>query len=250
MLRSTLFNACFYLWTAGLALLHAPLVLLVGRRFLVRSLHVWSRGVVGLMRVTAGITLEVRGQERLPSGPAIVAAKHQSAFDTTVWHHLLPDPAIVLKRELMWIPIYGWIAYRLRMIPVDRRAGSKAIRGMVKAAEAAAAQGRHIVIFPQGTRVAPGVPAEAAPYHPGTAALYARLGLPVVPVALNTGLFWPRRSFRRRPGRMVIEYLEPIPPGLGRDEFQATLAQRIETATRRLEAEAMAAGVRPASVPA
>jgi 1-acyl-sn-glycerol-3-phosphate acyltransferase len=238
MLRSALFNAGFYLWTVVMALGHLPLLPFVGRGFLVYSLDFWARSIMALMRVTCGIRLEVRGQANLLPGPAIVASKHQSAFDTLVWHHLLPDPAIVLKRELTWIPIYGQIAMRLQMIPVNRGAGSKAVRTMVQGGKAAVAAGRHIVIFPQGTRTAPGSGTEQNPYHPGTAALYGRLKVPVVPVALNTGLFWPRRSFRRFPGTMLIEYLEPIPPGLGRAEFQALLQDRIETATRRLEAEA------------
>lgn len=240
MLRSALFNTCFYVWTVALAIAHAPFMYLVRRETLVRTLAFWSRSVVAIMRATCGIELEVRGLANLMPGPAIVASKHQSAFDTLVWHGLLPDPAIVLKKELTWIPIYGQLAVRLQMIPVDRGAGGAAIKAMLRGADVAAAQHRHIVIFPQGTRTAPGTTVEQVPYHPGTAALYGHLKVPVVPVALNTGLFWPRRTFRRYPGTMVIEYLEPIPPGLPRAEFQALLTERIESATRRLEAEAAA----------
>lgn len=238
MLRAILFNAAFYVWTVGMAIGHLPLLAFASRGVMVRSLRFWSRSVAAMMRATCGIRVEVRGQHNLLPGPAIVASKHQSAFDTLVWHQLLPDPAIVMKRELTWIPIYGQLALRLQMIPVDRGAGSKAVRSMVQGAKAAVAAGRHIVIFPQGTRTAPGVGTAEKPYHPGTAALYGQLKVPVVPVALNTGLFWPRRSFRRHPGTMLIEYLEPIPAGLGRAEFQALLEQRIEAGTRRLEAEA------------
>ncbi len=240
MLRSALFNACFYVWTVGLAILHAPFMYLVPRSFLVRTLAFWSRSVVSIMRATCGIGVEVRGAERLVPGPAIVVSKHQSAFDTLVWHGLLPDPAIVLKKELTWIPIYGQLAKRLQMIPVDRGAGGAAVKAMLRGAESAAKQNRHIVIFPQGTRTAPGTTVAQVPYHPGAAALYSRLKLPVVPVALNTGLFWPRRTFLRFPGTMLIEYLEPIPPGLPRAEFQKLLEERIEGATQRLEAEAKA----------
>jgi 1-acyl-sn-glycerol-3-phosphate acyltransferase len=240
MLRAMLFNASFYVWTVSLAIGHLPLLPFVSRDVLVRTLDFWARSVTAMMRAMCRIEVEVRGQQHLLPGPAIVAAKHQSAFDTLVWHHLLPDPAIVLKKELTWIPIYGQIAMRLQMIPVDRGAGSKAIRDMVQAARAAVAAGRHIVIFPQGTRTAPGLPVAERPYHPGAAALYNQLKVPVVPVALNTGLFWPRRSFRRYPGTMLIEYLEPIPPGLPRAQFQAVLEDRIEAATARLEAEAKA----------
>jgi 1-acyl-sn-glycerol-3-phosphate acyltransferase len=140
-----------------------------------------------------------------------------------------------MKKELMLIPVYGWLARKQRMIPIDRKAGASALRGLLRAAEAAKGEGRQIVIFPQGTRVAPGAD---APYQPGVAALYARLGCPVVPVALNSGCFWPRRSFVKYPGRIVIELLEPIPPGLAKGAFLAELERRIETATARLEAEA------------
>ncbi|HEX9569826.1 MAG TPA: lysophospholipid acyltransferase family protein, partial [Rhodospirillales bacterium] len=189
----------------------------------------------------AGIGYEVRGRERLPEPPCILAVKHQSAWDTLIWHLIADDPAIVMKRELLALPIYGAYCRKTEMIAVDRKAGASAMRAMLEAARAAAAAGRPIVIFPQGTRTAPGTPTAAAPYLPGVSALYRGLGLPVVPVALNSGLFWPRRSFLRRPGRIVLEYLEPIPPGLPRAAFMAELEGRIETATRRLEVEARGA---------
>ncbi|MEQ9640089.1 MAG: lysophospholipid acyltransferase family protein [Alphaproteobacteria bacterium] len=240
VVRSALFNAAFYVWTVGLAIAHLSFMFFVRREVLARTLAWWSRSVVAMMRATCNIVLDVRGRDNLVPGPAIVVAKHQSAFDTLVWHALLPDPAMVLKKELTWIPIYGQLASRLQMIPVDRGAGGAAIKSLLRGGETAAKQGRHIVIFPQGTRTAPGTPVEDVPYHPGATALYSRLKLPVVPVALNTGLFWPRRTFLRYPGTMVIEYLEPIPPGLPRAQFQTLLEDRIESATRRLEAEAEA----------
>jgi len=197
----------------------------------------WARGVIFLMGHTAGIHVEYRGLEHRPEGAAIVAAKHQSAWDTLIWHILLDDPAMVLKRELLLIPIYGWLCRKTRMIAVDRKAGPKALRVMLDDAKSATARGRPIVIFPQGTRTSPGTLVEDVPYLPGVSALYRSLDVPVVPVALNSGFFWPRRQLMRHPGTIVLEFLEPIPPGLRRKEFDAQLQNRIENATSALELE-------------
>ncbi len=232
-LRSLAFNAAFYLWTAILAVAFLP-ALVLPRLAIVAGQRLWIAVNLRFMRRLAGIAVEIRGREHIPSGAAIVAAKHQSAWDTTMWHMVLRDPAVVMKRELMWIPIYGWYAAKSGMIPVDRKAGTRAMRAMLRAARRARDNGQQIVIFPQGTRVAPGT---ARPYHPGVAALYTNLDIPVVPAAVNSGLFWPRRSFLRWPGTILLEFLEPIPPGLDRAAFMAELEQRIETANRRLETE-------------
>lgn len=232
-LRSLAFNAAFYLWTATLAAAFLP-ALVLPRLAIVAGQRLWVAGNIRFLRRLANIAVEIRGREHIPAGAAIIAAKHQSAWDTTMWHMVLADPAVVMKRELMWIPIYGWYAAKSGMIPVDRKAGTRAMRVMLRAARRARDNGQQIVIFPQGTRVSPGT---VSPYHPGVAALYTNLGVPVVPVAVNSGLFWPRRSFLRRPGTIVLEFLEPIPPGLARAVFMAEIEQRIETATRRLEAE-------------
>ena len=140
-----------------------------------------------------------------------------------------------MKQELVKVPIVGPYMRAMEMIPVDRKAGARALRQMVEDARAAASTGRAILIFPQGTRVAPGA---KAPYHPGTAALYVGLGVPVIPVALNSGMYWSRNAFWKRPGKIVVEFLPPIPPGLDRKAFMARLEETLETATARLEAEA------------
>jgi len=147
---------------------------------------------------------------------------------------VLGDPAVVLKRELLLLPFYGWYAARAGSIAIDRRAGAGALRGMVAAARPIAAEGRPIVIFPEGTRTAPG---ERLPYQPGVAALYRALALPLVPAAVNSGLFWGRRSFVKRPGRIVLEFLEPLPPGWSRRRLMSELEKRIETATAALMRE-------------
>jgi 1-acyl-sn-glycerol-3-phosphate acyltransferase len=233
LLRSLLFNIAFYVWTvfSNLAFVWA---LACPPRWTVLGQRLWAQGVLFLCRAIAGVRMEVRGREHLPNGPVIVAAKHQSAWDTLVWHALLDDPAIVMKKELLSIPIYGGYARKARMIAVDRGAGPSAMRGLIRDGKAAAERNSPIVIFPQGTRVAP---VASAPYQPGIAALYKALNIPVVPVALNSGSFWPRRSFLRRPGTIVLEYLPPIAPGLARDAFMTELESRIEGATARLEAK-------------
>ncbi|MFP6727678.1 MAG: lysophospholipid acyltransferase family protein [Alphaproteobacteria bacterium] len=237
MIRSNLFNGLFYLWSVFMVLLFVP-ALLLPYQVTVWGQRQWARGVNFLMGLTVGIHVEYRGLEHRPEGAAIVAAKHQSVWDTLIWHIILDDPAIVLKRELLLIPIYGWLCRKTRMIAVNRKAGSKALRVMLEDAKSATALGRPIVIFPQGTRTSPGTSVEDMPYLPGVSALYRSLDVPVVPVALNSGLFWPRRQLMRRPGTIVLEYLEPIPPGLRRKEFDALLQNRIENATSALESKA------------
>lgn len=234
MFRSLLFNAAFYVWALFMNVLFLP-GLLGSRMIIVYGQAKWAAGNVWLMRWLAGVRLEIRGRENLPDGACIVASKHQSAFDTFIVHLLLHDPAVVLKKELLSIPFYGWYTRKTEMIPVDRAGGAKALKDMVAAARRAAEQRRPIFIFPEGTRTAPG---GGTSYQPGVAALYKRLDLPVIPVALNSGLFWPRRSFLRKPGTIVIEFLAPIEAGLERKAFMDMLRDRIETATRRLENDA------------
>ena len=236
VVRSTLFNLLFYGFTLLVGVLGLPSFLL-GRRAVQKVSRFWSGTLVAMARVVAGIDVELRGTENLPKGAAIVAAKHQSAWETLYFTELLDRPAAVMKQELVRVPLVGPYMRAMEMIPVDRKAGASALRRMVEKAREAAAAGRAILIFPQGTRVAPGA---KAPYHPGTAALYVGLGLPVIPVALNSGMYWSRNAFWKRPGRVVVEFLPPIPPGLDRKAFMARLEETLESATARLEAEARA----------
>ena len=233
-LRSMAFNLAFYGWTVVAGVCGLPLLLFPARYTLAYS-RFWAGGMAWMARALVGLDWEMRGREHLPDGPCIVAIKHQSAWDTLMYTSMMERPAVVLKRELLFIPVFGWLLARARMIAVDRKAGSAAIRSLLRQAEAAAAAGRPIVIAPEGTRSPPGAQPD---YHPGVAALYTRLGLPVVPAALNSGLFWARRGFLRRPGRITVQFLEPVPPGLTRAAFMATLRQRIETASLDLLAEA------------
>ena len=228
--RAIAFQLAFWIWSALINLAWLP-SLLMSPLATVRGQTIWAKGVMMLLEVLVGIRYEIRGRNNIPAGPVLIAAKHQSAWDTMIFHIIANDPAVVMKAELLKIPIYGWYCRHSRMIPIDRDTGSKAIRAMVDAAKAAAAEGRPIIIFPQGTRVAPGV---EAPYLPGIAALYRQLGIPVVPVALNSGIFWSRQSIRRKPGTIVLEYLPVIEPGLNRKDFMARLEAAIEPASTRL----------------
>lgn len=234
LLRSLLFQAVFYLWTTAMGVVGLPL-LLAPRRWMMRFGTFWSWGALELLRWTAGLGYEVRGREHLPPGAAIIAMKHQSAWDTLAAPVIFDDPAVVMKRELGWIPVYGWFARKAGMIPIDRSAGAAALKRMVAASAGVIAAGRPIVIFPEGTRTAVG---ERRPYQPGVAALYRQLGLPMVPVAVNSGLFWGRRRFSKRPGRIVVEILPPLPPGCDRRAAMAEVETRIEAATARLVAAA------------
>ncbi len=233
-LRSFLFNVGWYAGSTAIALAGAP-ILLLPRRAVVAWSRLWIGFVLGWLHLTCGLTHRVRGRENLPAGPAIIASKHQSSWETMSYTLLFDDAAIVLKRELLFIPIVGWAMARAGNIGVERGEGAAALRGLLRQARAKLAEGRSILIFPEGTRVAVG--AERS-YQVGTAALYRQLGVPVVPVALNSGVFWGRRKFIKWPGVIDVEILPAIAPGLGRDEFMATLRERIETATKRLVASA------------
>jgi 1-acyl-sn-glycerol-3-phosphate acyltransferase len=231
--RSLAFNLCLWLWTLVM-LLAALLWLALPPRWMLAHSRVWMRGVQLLLSRIVGLGHEIRGREHA-SALAIFAFRHQSAWETLAIHLLLPGAAIALKRELMRVPLFGWCLAHAGMIGIDREGGARALRGLIEGGRAALARGMPIVIFPEGTRVAPG---ERRPYHPGVAALYRHLDCRVVPVALNSGVFWGRRSFVKRPGRIAVEFLPPIEPGLERKAFMAELERRLETATGRLVTEA------------
>lgn len=233
-LRSLVYQCLFLPWTLALSLLYLPL-LLGPRRLMQRAARFWLGGALALQRTVLGLGFEVRGESQLPAGAFIVAAKHQSAWDTMVFHRILDDPAYVLKQELLSLPFIGWYLRKTGQVAIDRKAGMKALKLMVEGAKAAAAEGRTIVIFPEGHRQPPGRTGE---YHSGVAMLYGALNLPVVPVALNSGMFWGRNAFLRRPGKVTLEFLPPLAPGLDRKTFMRELEGRVESATRGLEEEA------------
>ena len=234
--RSLVFNGLFYAnliihMIVALPALALPYPVL---RAFIRS---YARSSLWLLRVVCGTTVSWRGTENIPRAPCIIACKHQSAWETFALYAVLEDPIYILKRELMWIPLFGWYIWKAGMIAVDRSAGLAALSRMAARTQQAlhGPRRRQLVIFPEGTRRAPG----ATPsYKPGIVPLYARTGLACIPVALNSGLYWPRRSLRRMPGTIIVEFLNPIPPGRDKTAFFRDLEVAIEQASARLLKEA------------
>ena len=226
LIRSALFMAWFLLLTAIMAIVFLPL-LAVPRKATVWMARHWARATLWGLHVLAGV-----GERRIgnpPKGGVLVASKHMSMWDTLALYLALDDPGIVLKRELLRIPFYGWYLAKAAAIPIDRGAKADALRRMTHAAECVLAEGRPILIFPEGTRKKPGMPPD---YKPGVAGLYSLLGVACVPVALDSGRYW--QGFFKYPGIISLEFLDPIAPGLKRAAFMSELETRIETATERL----------------
>lgn len=238
MLRSLLFTAAFYIATA-LYLLLGSWLLLAPRRWAMAGLKAHAITILWLLEKIAGTKLEVRGHDNLPGTGCLVVAKHQSAWDTFALIPLFRDPAIVLKDELKWIPFYGWFCIKFEHILVKRERAAVALKRMIGDAKDRIDDNREILIFPEGTRQAPGAPPA---YKPGYVALYEGLGVTCVPVALNSGVFWPRRSWLRLPGTIVVEFLDPVPAGLARKDFKARVETAIEDASARLLEEARGGG--------
>lgn len=229
-LRSLVFVLWLYLSMALFAVGLSPALLMPYRQamWVVRG---WSKFTLFGLRWIAGVKVEFRGLEHLPQGAALLAGKHQSMLDVIAPFAVLPDNCFIMKKELTPLPFFGWFAWKTKMIAVDRSAHSKALKDMVKQARARFAEGRQILIFPEGTRA----PVGSTPdYKPGIAALYRDLDCPCTPIATNSGVHWPAHGFRRHPGVVVFEFLPAIPAGLKRAEFMATLEERIETASNAM----------------
>ncbi|CAK0753444.1 1-acyl-sn-glycerol-3-phosphate acyltransferase [Azospirillaceae bacterium] len=234
-LRSLIFNIAFFSWTAFLCVA-LSWALALPRSKMMRVVCWYMKSVSFLEQAIVGIRYDVRGREYLPqTGCFLVAAKHQSAWETMKLLLLLDDPAVVLKRELMKLPVWGWFAAKAEMIPVDRGAPVRALKSLIAGARKVKESGRPIVIFPQGTRTAIG---ERRPYRVGIGVLYEHLKVPIIPMAVNSGLYWPRNGFLKRPGTILVEFLPPIDPGLERFAAMLELETRLEAATDALVAEA------------
>jgi 1-acyl-sn-glycerol-3-phosphate acyltransferase len=233
-IRSLIFNILFYINMIIWMIMLLP-TLLMPRIVFCRLVLYWIKLSFWLLKVICGTSYEIRGLERLPKGGFLVASKHQSMWETMALFIVFDDPAFVAKRELQWVPLYGWYTVKHRSIPINRRGGSAALSAMNARARVEAASGRQIVIFPEGTRTAPGAPPA---YKYGIAHMYDQMKATCVPVGLNSGVFWPRRKFLRFPGTIVVEICEPIAPGLEKDAFMALLKERIEASSDRLLAEA------------
>lgn len=228
--RSLIFTLWLYLSMPLFAVGLSP-ALLMPHGVAMGVIKLWARFVLFGLRWIAGIKVEVRGLEHRPTGPALIAAKHQGMLDVIAPFAFLDDACFVMKKELMPLPFFGWFAWKTKMIAVDRAAHAKALKDMVRQTRARLAEGRQILIFPEGTRTTPGEPAD---YKPGVAAIYRDVEAPCWPIATNSGVHWPAHGFKRYPGTVVFEFLPPIPAGLKRAAFMAELESRIEGASTAL----------------
>lgn len=235
-LRSIIFIIWIYLTMALLAFICLPLIIF-SRRAAVGAVRLWIKNTRLALRLICGVTTEIRGVENIPDGPLIWASKHQSMYDAFVPWLVLDHPAIIIKKELLWYPVFGWYAWRTDMIAIDRAGGSKTLLNMIEASRKRMKEGRQLLIFPEGTRQLPGATPK---YRPGVFGLYHELDVPVVPVATNIGLCWPRHGVRRRAGTVVIEILPPIETGMKKTPFMERLENAIEPACERLLDEGLA----------
>lgn len=235
-IRSLFFNIAFYL-VLILFLVGGLPVFLLPHKAAMRAAQLWGKASFVLMRLFAGISIEIRGREHLSPGTLLVASKHQSLWETFALLTLFDDPAMVLKKELTYIPLFGWFTLKFKFLTVDRSAGSSALKHLIQQAKKTRDDHRQIIIFPEGTRKAPDAEAD---YKSGVAALYNSLEIDCLPIALNSGLYWPRRSFLRYPGTIIVEILPPMKAGMPRRKFMAALETTIEEATTKLVAEGRA----------
>ncbi|MBC7769780.1 MAG: 1-acyl-sn-glycerol-3-phosphate acyltransferase [Phycisphaerales bacterium] len=230
LLRSIVFVIWFYATMAVWGLAYMPLVAMGREKYIWHAMRGWGKATLWGLRWICGVRISIEGLEHLPQGAALIASKHQATLDTVLPAQFVTEPVFVVKQELIGMPIFGFYM-KYGMIPIDRDAHAKALKDMLRAARIVIAKGRQIVIYPEGTRQDLG----AAPdYKPGIAALYKDLGLPVTPIALNTGLVWPPSGIMRRPGHVTIKVLPPIPPGLPRADFMRTLEDMIESESQAL----------------
>ncbi len=235
--RSTLFNIVFWAWAIAVCVTIIPLVY-CSRRTTVRISHIFNNGVYYIEKYVLGLDYEVRGLEYLPKeGSYLIAAKHQSAYETMKLHRLFGDPSIILKKELLSIPIWGKFLGKLDIIAIDRQNAEGAMASIIEGAQRMKDQKRPIVIFPQGTRVATDVTSSQKPYKGGIIKMYKATDLPIVPLATNSGMFWPRNSYLKRPGKVLFEFLPPIEPGLEDKKVMKALEERLEEASIRLMEE-------------
>lgn len=242
-LRSLLFQILFYLANAIQMIFWTPAYFFMPRNQAWKVVRLWAKSLIWLQHVVIGSKYEFRGLENIPTDrPFLVASKHQSNWETYTTLLFFDDPSFVLKRELFRIPLFGWYMAKMRLVPVDRGKRSEALASMSRNAEPQYQAGRQIIIYPEGTRTRPGAPPA---YKYGIVHLYDALQANVLPVALNSGLYWPRKSFMVYPGTIVLEFLPVIEPGLAREQFAAELENRIETASARLYAEAAASANPP-----
>ncbi len=230
-IRSLIFMIVIYVWMLILGIVYLPYAIFTKQGAL-RACKTYARSTMWLARWMVGIRCEVRGT--VPTGEVVIGAKHQSFLDIIMIFDAIPHGKFIMKRELLWTPVIGMYARRLGCIPVNRGKKGAAVAKMVKDVAKEFAEPGQLVIYPQGTRVAPGV---SKPYKVGTAILYSGLGFPCVPVATNAGVFWPRTGILRKPGLAIVDFLDPIEPGVERDAFLNRLENVIETRSNALMKE-------------
>lgn len=248
-LRTLLFNILFFSYTFLCCVFFLP-SFLFPRSVILFVTHFWLAGVSILEKFILGLTYEIRGKQYLPrEGSYIVAAKHQSTYETFKLHALFGDPTIILKKELVNIPIFGTFLKKIDVIPIDRKNKEEAIIAIIDGAKRMQKHNRPIIIFPQGTRVAVDLDTSKKPYKSGIAKMYSQIDLPIIPMALNTGLFWSKHKFLKRPGKVVFEFLAPIEPGLPEKKVMKALEDRIEEKTYELMQEAKSNNKNVASLP-
>ncbi len=238
-IRSILFNVLFYgVWTPFVCLALMP-SLIMPRKFTVMVAAMYQYGAFILAKYIVGLDFEVRGREHQPAHgqPYLVASKHQSAYETLLLYQLFSDPTIILKKELLMLPVFGWFLKKLDVIAIDRGRRASAANSLYEGAKRMQADGRPIIIFPQGTRVKLDVTAAQKPYKSGIIKLYTGVNLPILPMAINTGLYWPRNSFWKYPGKAIIEFLPLVPAGLPGDQVLKKLETDIEAASQKLVEE-------------
>jgi 1-acyl-sn-glycerol-3-phosphate acyltransferase len=234
VLRSLIFNVVFVINNILWFILALPLLVLPRKAFFLNVLHPWCWTNLKLHSWICNVRMEFRGRENIPTGGFMVASKHQSAWETLALAMSFPEPRYILKQELMWVPLFGIYLKKAGQVPINRGNRVDAIAAMNKASELALKEGGQLLIFPEGTRRPVGAPPA---YKQGVAHMYEALNTAVLPVAINAGVLWPRRTFLKYPGTIIMEFLPPIPPGLPKDVFFERLRDTIETATNRLVAE-------------
>jgi 1-acyl-sn-glycerol-3-phosphate acyltransferase len=231
MIRSILFNLFYVTWTLLVGIIFWPTIFLPQHIIILVVGKIWARGLEFFLRISCNLSIDAKGLNNIPNQPAIFASKHQSALETFMFHLLLDKPVFVLKQELLDIPVFGYYLKKMGMIAIDRSGGIKSLKLLLKQVEEKIKQGHSIIIFPEGTRVEAYKTGE---YNAGVAAIYNLKVAPLIPVALNTGYFWPRNSFHKKPGKFTIEFLPALPNDLPRKDFINILKDKIETSSRAL----------------
>ena len=230
VIRSILFYVFLALWTILMGIICFP-YLFVSYQYLRKPVNIWLKGIFKLLQIICNITYEIRGKENIPSYAVLVASKHQSAFETFALFYHINNSIFIHKRQLFFIPIFGQYLKKINMISIDRSEGTIAMRKMLKQTKQKIQEGKSIIIFPEGTRKKPG---ENPDYKTGIAGIYKNLETEVLPVAVNSGHYWPKHTFIKKPGKIIIKFLQPIPTKLEKKEFLERIESVIEEETNKI----------------